>query len=68
LRRVKHTRGTALVAAVVAASIVLGLGSAEPGRARPGCTHGASSIGPVYIKDGKVVGGDTTPHTEICLS
>jgi hypothetical protein len=26
-----------------------------------------SSIGPVFIKDGKVVGGDTTPHTEACL-
>ena len=31
------------------------------------CTHGLSSIGPVEIASGKVVGGSTTPHTEACL-
>ena len=31
------------------------------------CTHGLSSIGPVQIMNGKVVGGSATPHTEACL-
>ena len=31
------------------------------------CTHGVSSIGPVEIANGKVIGGSTTPHTEACL-
>jgi len=31
------------------------------------CTHGVSSIGPVEIVSGKVIGGSTTPHTEACL-
>ncbi len=31
------------------------------------CTHGVSSIGPVEIVNGKLVGGSTTPHTEACL-
>jgi len=47
--------------------VVIGLAAAVRGDARQGCTHGLSSIGPVLIKDGKVVGGDTTPHTEACL-
>lgn len=69
LRHVEHARGTALVAFAIALSVavVLGLVSAAPGRARQRCTHGLSSIGPVYIKDGKVIGGDTTPHTEAYL-
>ena len=69
MRHVKHARGTALVALAIAVSVVvlLGLVAARPGRAHEPCTHGVSSIGPVYIKDGKVVGGDTTPHTEACL-
>jgi hypothetical protein len=33
----------------------------------PACTHGMSSIGPVVLRDGKLVGGDDTPHTEACL-
>ena len=54
-------------AAVAAAGIVLGLGPADRGgAAAPRCTHGVSSIGPVYLKDGKVV-GNATPHTEACL-
>jgi hypothetical protein len=47
--------------------MLFGLGAAGSGRAAPRCTHGVSSIGPVYFRDGKVVGGDTTPHTEACL-
>ncbi len=31
------------------------------------CTHGASSIGPVVLRDGTMVGSDDTPHTEACL-
>lgn len=34
---------------------------------RRGCTHGVSSVGPVEIANGKVVGGSTTPTTEACL-
>jgi hypothetical protein len=58
-----------LVALAVALSVVLvvGLASARPVRAHQACTHGASSIGPVYIENGKVVGGDRTPVTEACL-
>jgi hypothetical protein len=54
---------------VVALSVVviLGLVAARSGRAHPRCTHGVSSLGPVYIKDGRVVGGDTTPDTQACL-
>jgi len=38
-----------------------------PSQAEIHCTHGASSVGPVFVRDGKVVGGDTTPHAEACL-
>lgn len=53
----------------MALSVALGLVlvAASPGRAHVRCTHGVSSIGPVYIQNGKVVGGDTTPDTEACL-
>ncbi|HST14584.1 MAG TPA: hypothetical protein VLJ44_07020 [Gaiellaceae bacterium] len=69
MRHLKLAQGTALVAMAIAVSVVvlLGLIAARPGRANQQCTHGVSSIGPVFIKDGKVVGGDTTPHTEACL-
>jgi hypothetical protein len=57
-----------LVAFAIAVSVlVVGLAAAAPGSPRQHCTHGLSSIGPVVIKDGKVVGGDTIPHTEACL-
>ena len=64
-----HIRGTALVALAIALSVlvVIGLVAAVPGRANRPCTHGVSSIGPVFVENGKVVGGDTTPHTEACL-
>ena len=54
-------------AAVLAAVVVFGLVAAGSGRANQRCTHGVSSIGPVIIENGKVVGGDTTPHTDACL-
>jgi hypothetical protein len=43
--------------------------SAERGRPpkKPVCTHGASSIGPIYLHDGKAVGRIPTAHTETCL-
>jgi hypothetical protein len=41
-------------------------GDGKPNRSH-GCTHGVSSVGPVEIANGKVVGGSTTPHTEACL-
>jgi hypothetical protein len=69
LRHIHHVRETTLVALAIAVSVlvVIGLASATPGSARQRCTHGVSSIGPVYIENGKVVGGATTPHTEACL-
>jgi hypothetical protein len=65
----RHARGTALVAMAIVASVavVLGFASARHGHPHQRCTHGASSLGPVYLDHGKVVGGDTTPHTETCL-
>lgn len=57
------------MALVVALSVlvVIGLVAAVPGQAHQRCTHGVSSIGPVFIENGRVVGGDTTPRTEACL-
>jgi hypothetical protein len=51
--------------------VVLVVVGAARGNDRPKrshrCTHGLSSIGPVQIENGKVVGGSATPHTEACL-
>jgi hypothetical protein len=56
-----------------AAFVALGLlllpsGAIESGKAdsTPACTHGLSSVGPVYFRDG-VITGQTTPTTEACL-
>jgi len=57
----------AALAIVLSALIVVGLAAAGPGRAHRRCTHGVSSVGPVFIKGGKIVGGDTTPDTQACL-
>jgi hypothetical protein len=69
LRHTSHLRTTALavLAAVLCVLVAIGVAAAAPGKAHPRCTYGVSSIGPVIVKDGKVVGGDTTPHTEACL-
>lgn len=69
MRQRNRVGGTALVALAIALSVlvVLGLAAAVPSHARERCTHGVSSIGPVFIENGKVVGGDTTPDTEACL-
>jgi len=55
------------LAVAVSVVVVVALAAAGHGKARQRCTHGVSSIGPVYIENGKVVGGDTTPHTDACL-
>jgi len=64
-----HVGGTALVALAIMLSVLvlIGLAAARPSRAHQPCTHGVSSIGPVFIENGQVVGGDTTPDTEACL-
>lgn len=54
-------------AIALAAVLVVGLASAQPVRAHARCTHGVSSIGPVYIENGNVVAGNTMPVTEACL-
>ncbi len=60
----------AWVGTVLAAALLFAATSAAEraeGGARPVCTHGSSSIGPVSFRDGKMVGGDDAPHTEACL-
>lgn len=56
---------------VAAALLVLVVVAALTGIARsapsPPCTHGVSSIGPMTLVDGQIVGGSTVPHTEACL-
>lgn len=51
----------ALVAAIVALAV-----AATATARRPVCTHGVSSIGPVTLVGGHLL-GDTKPHTEACL-
>jgi hypothetical protein len=69
VRKTHLARRTALMALAVAlaAMMAVGLVAAASGRDDRRCTHGASSIGPVILRNGRVVGGDTTPHTEACL-
>jgi hypothetical protein len=57
-----------VLAAIIGALLALGAGGSAAGpRARP-CVGGASSIGPVTIVDGRIVGGDATPHTSGCVT
>jgi H+/gluconate symporter-like permease len=60
-----------ILSVVAAALIALILAVAVTGMARsktkPACTHGVSSIGPITLINGKIVGGSTVPHTEACL-
>jgi len=53
----------ALLLLIVVAALT-GIARSEPS---PPCTHGVSSIGPVTLVGGKIVGGSTVPHTEACL-
>jgi hypothetical protein len=64
-----QVRITALTVLAVALCVLVAIGvaAAAPRKERPRCTYGLSSIGPVIVENGKVVGGDTTPHTEACL-
>jgi len=55
------------LAIMLSVLVLIGLAAARPSRAHQPCTHGVSSIGPVFIENGQVVGGDTTPDTEACL-
>ena len=52
---------------VVAAAAGIAVATVRADDAKSRCTHGASSIGPVTIANGKVVGGSTVPHTQACL-
>jgi hypothetical protein len=64
------TRRLAAFATLVTVGLVmLTAGAIENGKAdsHPACTHGASSLGPIELRDGVVVGGNTTPTTEACL-
>jgi hypothetical protein len=62
-------RLAAFAVAVTAALVTLTTGAIENGKAdsQPACTYGLSSLGPIYLRDGQVVGGSTTPVTEPCL-
>jgi hypothetical protein len=59
--------GLWLAAGVLVVLIAVGAARGAPAHGRQQCTHGASSIGPMEIVDGQVVGGSTTPDTEACL-
>jgi hypothetical protein len=57
-------------AAIIVAGLLLFVASSSANRPhvkKPICTHGASSIGPIFLRAGKVVRGNTAPHTEACL-
>jgi hypothetical protein len=65
LRRCKSL--LVLWAVLVAVAAGIAVASVRADDSKPRCTHGASSIGPVTIVNGKVVGGSTVPHTQACL-
>jgi hypothetical protein len=70
MRSFFYSWATRFATILVAAFFVFVASSSADGdglHAKPACTHGLSSIGPVSIHGGRVVGGDTTPHTEACL-
>jgi hypothetical protein len=54
-------------AALIMLVVVAAVTGMTRAKTQPPCTHGASSIGPVTLVDGMVVGGSTVPHTEACL-
>jgi hypothetical protein len=69
MRRGRFWRTTVAVAfmATIAVAVVFGVAAAAGRNPTPRCTHGLSSIGPVEIQNGRLVGGDPEPHTEACL-
>jgi hypothetical protein len=66
--RRKVVLGLWVVVGLLLVLVVLGAarGNDEPRRSQR-CTHGLSSIGPVQIANGKIIGGSATPHKEACL-
>jgi hypothetical protein len=68
MRRHRLVVGLCFVAAALIMLVcVAAVAGMTQSKTQPVCTHGASSIGPVTLVDGKVVGGSTVPHTEACL-
>jgi hypothetical protein len=65
LRRCRLLVALWVIVVAVAAGIAVASVSAE--NRQPQCTHGVSSVGPVTIVNGRVVGGSTIPHTQACL-
>ena len=66
-RRVSRDRallGIGLLVVLLSAPSASGREGQETGKR---CTHGVSSIDPIVLANGKVVGGSLTPHTEACL-
>jgi hypothetical protein len=57
------------VAGLLLVLVLVGAARGDDNKPKPSdrCTHGVSSIGPLEIANGKLVGGSTTPHTEACL-
>ena len=55
-----------LVVVVLIGGVSAHSGNNPPGK-RQHCTHGVSSVGPVVVRNGKVVGGSTVPDTQACL-
>jgi len=57
-----------LVAGAACLALATGAAGSRPAQDPSAeCTHGASSIGPVVLDHGRVVGGSTTPVMEACL-
>jgi hypothetical protein len=55
-----------LVAVLLVASVIAH-SAGNPPEKKHHCTHGVSSIGPVTVENGRIVGGSTVPHTQACL-
>jgi hypothetical protein len=68
LRTVSLRLRLAVLAGLLFGCAAIGLASwaSTGGQTGAQCTHGESSIGPVAIIDGKIV-GDTTAHTSGCI-
>jgi hypothetical protein len=62
-----HTAFVVAIAAAIVMAFLLGVAAAAGREITPRCTYGLSSIGPVEIENGQIVGGDSVPHTEACL-
>ena len=69
VRRPYVARKMAVATVVIAGLLQLAAGSVENVKADPttACTYGLSSLGPVFFRNGRVIGGSTTPTTEACL-